>query len=894
MRHNSNNIFGEWLRECREEIGMNQKTAASAAEMHINQWSRIERGADTKEGTIIRMAAAVRASESEALQKYSEQKKSKMQSTAISPAPNTVRDAEKTLSKARKESIEEAIELENEAEVALRRGEQSHAEELLRQAILAAPDWEIPVQSLMKMLAEQERSSDVLAVYSNLVAAIRRPPTPRTRKLFRLLQNRDLEKKDPSRVGRQADLELILKDFTYSNLVTLTGPEGVGKTRLAELAVEEMGKEYHDGALLLPLQTVRHIWPESGDEQRVARALLFALRASIPLKQDAFDTLTAELRASTRFIVLDGYDGLEAEVALLMERISEKCQYVTMLATGRGELTVEANDLPPRTLPPLAVPDVGAGLTPEELDEETGVHLFQLQARAVSDNFKITPQNQGDVLEICRRAQGLPLYINLAASLMNLKSPEEIAHTMPADAEAEKWVQWLTEPLYAEADVLLSRLTVFPASWTTEAAEEICSDDPQTRRQIPTWLENLRENFLVFKGRNDRWHLWLPVRECRSMDEAEHNVRMNRLLEWCLQVADKADLVHRVNGIEERYNQLEEEMDNIRTALHWALTQPGKAASGMRLASLLWGLWNVRNYWTEGRYWLEQFLKNDDALAAEKPVLLDAWNGAGVLAIRQRDYDDARECLEKALSITRSLERPDQTGAVLNSLGFLCMRQERLEEAKENYQAARACYTNIAEKEGRPSRDLKWPLLGLGEIALAEKNLVEAKQYYEEILSLMKQVKKIQGVDDKDGVAQAEGALANVAREEGNLAGAAVYLKRSLLAAQQLKNMTDVSVRIDGLADLAVKQGVEREATTSPESQEALREMIKEAVRLYAGAREIRLSVGANARDGSGEYPTRPAVGSLLTENEIAQAWREGTERTTEETIGYAQQLSLL
>lgn len=896
-----NKDFGKWLKSNRVAKGLTQGEAAELADLSLNTWSNLEVGYKTKKETVLRAARTVGADEAVALEKagFTHDKDGAWANGAGSSV----------LTRTNRPTLENIAELIQQARKAQEQEDYEKAEELWREAIAADPEQITYSRELMLMLYEQWKkyshadasvnpedvtqkvespaqkklAQSIIQVYDDLRASADGAPDLLTRKMFRSVRHWP-EDVSGVFVGRRAVVDRVVEELDKWQLMTLWGREGSGKTELARVAAQVLKQEHRDGICFVPLGTFAKSWEFLNgltDQERVAQALLFTLKADWPEGQTATAAVAATLEASDRLIVLDGCTSLRDGCGALVRTLLHRCPNVRILATCRTKEGLGLDKAVEEGLfevPPLDL-DFDSPVPP------TAAVLFRSRAKWVGEEAQLI-NNEELVKQICRKAEGLTIYIAWAASLLKSKNLETIANEIEPPIP-EKWWSWLTRPLTAPEKKLLNRLTIFPSGWTREAARQVCVGEDLSRGQIPVFLEGLDAGGLIWRESDDSsgcsW-VWEPLYEHirDKTQNADADVLREALLDWCLIVAEKeGDIYHQVKNIEQHYDQFEGEMDNVRASLAWALAGPPEATvKGLRLAGLIWGFWGVRGYWTEGRYWLKKLLAAQPCPPSEER--LNALNGAGVLAIRQRDYQDAVNWLNEALACRYDDRTRDQEAGIYNSLGYLYsswaqVDPDKLEDAEKYCQKAHDLY--VQEHPDQPVREMKWPLNGLGDVQMSRYNrdqspehLKSAERHYTESLHIS------QMYDDEDGNAQALRHLAPVLLKMGQEDQAEAYLKQSLALLNKLKNIADRIDVLQQLGDLAADKDQEQEW--------------QRAVRLYAAAQNLRLG-GGSSNEASKDYRNRVSdlgkkLRPKLGEVEYERLWKEELKRSPEVVVSAA------
>jgi predicted ATPase/DNA-binding SARP family transcriptional activator/Tfp pilus assembly protein PilF len=591
-------------------------------------------------------------------------------------------------------------------------------------------------------------------------------------------------------IGREAEIASITHEFADARLLTLTGPGGGGKTRLALQVAAEVMPTFRDGAWWCDLAGVT-------DPAYVVQTISSALHLSAPADQPPLDGLTAALRGQQALLVLDNCEHMLSACAALSLAVLHVCPGVTILATSLQPL-----GLPEETIwhvPPLSLTaHAEAGSAASEPD---AVRLFVNRAARASASFQLTPENHPAVLAICQRLDGLPLALELAAARAGLLSPAQIAQrlddvfglltrgstsSLPRHQTLRATMDWsyglLTEP----EQWLLRQLSVFAGSFTVDMVEAVCGDGGPARTVVDT-LFDLTDKSLILMHEpaaqgGARIRLLETVRQyAREKLEVAGEAAGVRthLLAWALQFAEEAEPYLAGTDQVTWMNRLEAEHDQFRAVLRWA-TVSRAVAPGLRLIRALWRFWLTRGYWSEGRDWCTELMNLDQELRATEPArVAEVSDGlrarilfcAGTLAYRQNDVPSslalgeaslplaqaagdkleqvhafnlisvnvqeqgdmtrARESLEAALAVARTLEDPTNLRPILNNLGTLG-------HDTGDYRSARSYYEeSLAIGRQRPSDHLTIvELYNLGELARLQGDDARARALLDETLAI--------------------------------------------------------------------------------------------------------------------------------------------------------------
>jgi predicted ATPase/DNA-binding CsgD family transcriptional regulator len=479
-------------------------------------------------------------------------------------------------------------------------------------------------------------------------------------------------------VGRERDIAAVctLLEQPAVRLLTLTGPGGVGKTRLALAVAERLTPTYPDGIALVPLAAIRNI-------ELVATAISDALGLRDASGLGPMESVCAWVRNRRMLFVLDNFEQVLAAAPQVSELLVA-CPNLRVLVTSRVVLRLAGEQ--EFSVPPLGVPDLTKRMTPSELSSSDAVTLFVHRVRQQQPDFEVTASNAAAIGEICQRMGGLPLAIELAAARTRVLALDDIrarlnkqltllgggARDLPERQRTMRGViAWSYNLLDTTHRTLLQQLAVFTGGWTLEAAMAVC----QTGDDVIGGLEALVENNIVRRSERPdgtlRFDMLEPVREFGREELALHgdesSVRDRHAGYFDAYVM--TDAVDRFATDEVVWlDRLEVEHDNLRSVLLWR-QQQGDVESGLRLSVELGRYWFRRRSLTEGRAYLRAFL---DAQAASRCSTERARALAEYcwLAAFQGDVEEALQAGEEALEIWRSHGEHQHIPSLLVGLGI--------------------------------------------------------------------------------------------------------------------------------------------------------------------------------------------------------------------------------
>jgi predicted ATPase/DNA-binding CsgD family transcriptional regulator/Tfp pilus assembly protein PilF len=710
-------------------------------------------------------------------------------------------------------------------------------------------------------------------------------------------------------------------------LLTLTGPGGVGKTRLALRAAGEVAGDFPDGVCFVDLAPL-------GATKLAPATLAQALGVRETGGRGLPRRLKDHLRERRLLVVLDNCEHLLEGVAPLVADLLGACSQLRVLATSRAPLHVYGeHDL---SVPPLALPDNGAPASAAHVVQSEAVRLFVERARAARPDFAVADEEAPAVAEVCRRLDGLPLAIELAAARVRaLPVPALLdrlerrlplltggARDLPARQQTLRatiaWSHGLLEP---EEQVLFRRLAVFRGC-TLEAAEAVCAAPaaqprsasialPPLRIDVLDGITSLVEKSLLRREETEDGQPWYVMLETIGEFAAERlaeggdapAVRRRHIL-YYLELAEAAD--SELHGAQQQrwLTRLEREHDNLRAALDGCLAL-GHAEPAYRLALALWWFWQVHGYASEGRERLTVLLDRFPVPAGSGPrahLRARAFYAASYLAHVQGDFATARRLEEQSLALHRALNEPVHVAGALESLGTIASAQGDHDAAQGFLREALA----IARTLGNPLTTAM-ALHGLANVLHEQGDYGTARGLADEAVALLGDL----GDDRSLGSASLTRAI--IAQDEGDYATAQRLMEQALALYEEAGDARAGAVALANLGSLAAARGdyatahqrlgasltIQEDLADAAGIAFALERMAavaaamgrpSRAVRLAGAAGALRAAVGASlspshqARLDARLAPARRALGEAAS----AEAWRAGQALPLAEAVAEA------
>lgn len=607
-------------------------------------------------------------------------------------------------------------------------------------------------------------------------------------------------------IGRTRERAEVCRLLGLTRLLTITGTGGAGKSRLGLEVVSEVVDDYPDGVWLVELAGV-------GDGRLVGAQVQAVLQVPDQYGCSALDSLAMHLEPRRMLLVLDNCEHVVASCASVADRLLRSCPEVKIVATSREPLCLDGETV--WVIPPLSMPGRDEGGPIESFLRYDAAALFVDRAVAAAPGLDLA--GMGDaVATICRRLDGIPLALELAAARARSMAVPDIAErlrdrfdllvngvrTAPARHQTLRAaLDWSYESLPEPERRLFASVSVFAGGFTIDAAEMVCPDGAPAALGTLTRLVDKSLIMTDRSGQYGRYRLLETTRQYgrEKLMELGIEVPVRRAqLRWAAALAEAAE-----DGLEGRdqalwLRRLDVEYDNLQGTLEWAADHPANV-DGQRTAAALWRYWEIRGFLREGRARLEALLGVD----TPEPLRAKALNGAGVLAQSQGDHRAAESFYTQALDIRRALGDRVGAAAALNGLGNVAVGRDDLFRARAIFEANVA-----ASREIGVASILAGSLLNLGVVAqllFVSGRISKAEGTKQALALYMESLDHYRRSGDVRGVSQALENLGVLAPYLGDDARAQDCLTESLELRRALCDKSGIAASARFLGHLALR-----------------------------------------------------------------------------------------
>ena len=603
-------------------------------------------------------------------------------------------------------------------------------------------------------------------------------------------------------IGRKNEIAEVKQELNDHRLVTLTGSGGTGKTRLSLQVAAELLEKFDHGVWFVELAPL-------SDSELIPLTILSAIGIKEQPGKPPLELLKEYLHEKKTLLLLDNCEHLISASAQVVYTLLKAAPEIKVLASSREALGVKGETSYP--VLSLSVPDINQMPFVEQLSKYEAVRLFIDRALLVAPHFVLDKENAFFIAQICHRLDGIPLAIELAAARVKVLSVEQISKrlddrfrllvggartALPRQQTLRALIDWSYDLLSDPERLLLRRLSVFVGGWTLEAAEAVCSGDGIESYGVLDLLAQLVNKSLVIvdehtKSGETRYRMLETIRQYareKLLDAGCGEIVRDKHLGYFVKLTEQAEPeLYRSNQLF-WFNKLEDEFDNFRMALGWALDT--NVESGLRITSIPWRFWYVHGYFQELGKWLEQLLERYEKTDALHTQALAIFS---LCAFRQGDFPETIRLGEKSVQMARMVSDRHLEAFGLSLHGVYTLLQGNVLDGVPLLEQSLDIFRKMGNKIGQ-ANTLEW-------LSFDNRDLERSIAYAKESLSLYREL------GDLNGMANALIVLGRLTLWSGDFSSPVQWLEEALSISHQLGDLPDRSMALSTMGILYFWQG---------------------------------------------------------------------------------------
>lgn len=593
-------------------------------------------------------------------------------------------------------------------------------------------------------------------------------------------------------IGREKELTTIKNLLSNTRKLTIFGPGGTGKTRLAVKVASDIIDEFENGVWFIELSSIK-------DPDLVEKEISLTLNLKEEGDKETIDSLIEYLKSKQILLILDNSEHLIEKCASLAHTLLQACPKLKIISTSRESFNIAGETI--YRVPPLSTPSSLKKLTAKTIEQYESARLFIDRATAIKHDFKVTDENVNALAELCRRLDGIPFAIELAATRVNILPVEKIldrlndrfkllsrgsSTALPRHQTLRAMIDWSYDLLNEHEKILLQRLSIFMGGWTLEAAEMICSDEIIDEYEVLDILTSLESKSLINvneQSGNIRYNMLETIKQYSLEKFTDKSPTQAKYFEFFMKLSDLQE--QRSKGIEQTawVRLVDDDFDNMRAAIQIAFdTNPENA---YKIIPLIGSYWLIKGYFREG---LQACLKAlENKTVEDKKLRARVLLTAAEMCFGLGDLADLQTFADESLALSREINDKEGIAASLIQLGNVNYTNVKIEESKKYYDEALAISNEIGSQTYKAKS-----LSNLSFIVDDENNT--ALNMMEEALKIYRSLK------DTYNVAFVLAVLGRFELLKKNLDRANIFSEESLAISRENDDQYLISINLINLA----------------------------------------------------------------------------------------------